>query len=181
MGVAFLPSSTAPEAQGPRPGDCAGNLSAPPAPSSLPAETTAGVCADRGRAARSHRIAHQGRLLIGLAMLLFGFLALPLYAAETITAIEINGNRTVDADLVRSHVKLARGDAYDAAKASQSIKALFATGLFAHVSIERRSTSLLVTVAENPIVSGVFLEGNAAVEKAKLEEQVQLKPRARYT
>ncbi|HET6927224.1 MAG TPA: outer membrane protein assembly factor BamA, partial [Hyphomicrobiaceae bacterium] len=114
-------------------------------------------------------------------MLLFGFLALPLYAAETITAIEINGNRTVDADLVRSHVKLARGDAYDAAKVSQSIKALFATGLFAHVSIERRSTSLLVTVAENPIVSGVSLEGNAAVEKAKLEEQVQLKPRARYT
>jgi outer membrane protein insertion porin family len=114
-------------------------------------------------------------------MLLFGFLALPLYAAETITAIEINGNRTVDADLVRSHVKLARGDAYDAAKASQSIKALFATGLFAHVSIERRGTSLLVKVAENPIVSGVFLEGNAAVEKAKLEEQLQLKPRARYT
>src|SRR5262249_15973646 len=112
---------------------------------------------------------------------LLGFLALPLCAAETITAIEIRGNRTVDADLVRSHVKLARGEAYDAAKVSQSIKALFATGLFAHVTIERRGTTLLFTVPENPIVSSVSLEGNGAVDKAKLDEQVQLKPRARYT
>jgi outer membrane protein insertion porin family len=114
------------------------------------------------------------------AMLFIALLASPL-SAETITAIEVRGNRTVEADVVRSHVKLAPGNAYDAAKVSQSIKALFATGLFAHVTIERRGTSLVVKVAENPIVSGVLLEGNAAVDKAKLEEQVELKPRARYT
>jgi outer membrane protein insertion porin family len=120
-------------------------------------------------------------LSIALAMLLFGLLASSLQAADTITAVEISGNRTVEGEVVRSHVKLAPGNAYDAAKVSQSIKALFATGLFAHVSIERRGTSLIVKVAENPIVSGVVLEGNAAVDKAKLDEQVQLKPRARYT
>jgi outer membrane protein insertion porin family len=172
MGVAFL-SSTTTEAQRPRSGDRASAF--------LAAGTRAGAIPYRACAAHRHGASGQGRLLIALAMLLLGFLALPLYAAETITAIEIRGNRTVDADLVRSHVKLARGDAYDAAKVSQSIKALFATGLFAHVTIERRGTSLLVNVAENPIVSGVFLEGNAAVDKAKLDEQVQLKARARYT
>ena len=114
-------------------------------------------------------------------MLLLGLIASPLQAAETISAVEITGNRTVEAEVVRSHVKLAPGNAYDAAKVSQSIKALFATGLFAHVSIERRGTSLIVKVAENPIVSAVHLEGNAAADKVKLEEQVQLKPRARYT
>src|SRR5262249_20575645 len=35
--------------------------------------------------------------------------------------------------------------------------------------------------AETPIVASVSLEGNAAVDKAKLEEHLQLKPRARYT
>ncbi|HSR79532.1 MAG TPA: hypothetical protein VLL28_02030, partial [Hyphomicrobiaceae bacterium] len=109
MGVAFLLSSTAPEAQGPRSGDRADNLAAPLAPSFRPAGTRAGAIPDRARAAESHRISGQGWLLIALAMVLFGFLALPLYAAETITAIEVKGNRTVDADLVRSHVKLARG------------------------------------------------------------------------
>ena len=142
---------------------------------------TAGAISDRACAAHRLGVFGQASLLIALAMLLFGALALPLYAADTITGIEIRGNRTVDADLVRSHVKLARGEPYDAAKVSQSIKALFATGLFAHVTIERHGASLLVTVAENPIVSGVLLEGNAAIDKAKLEEQVQLKPRARYT
>src|SRR5215468_2373588 len=171
MGVAFLLSSTAPEAQRPRSGDRACAVLA----------ARAGAIPYRACAAHPRGACGQGRLLIALVMLLLGFLALPLHAAETITAIEIRGNRTVDADLVRSHVKLARGDAYDAAKVSQSIKALFATGLFAHVTIERRGTRLLVNVAENPIVSSVSLEGNAAIDKAKLEEQVQLKPRARYT
>jgi outer membrane protein insertion porin family len=120
-------------------------------------------------------------LIFAFAAVLFVLAAAPLEAAETITAIEIVGNRTVAADAVRAHVKLVQGNPYDAAKADQSIKALFATGLFAHVSIERRGTSVVVKVAENPIVEHVYLEGNAAVDKAKLEEQIQLKPRARYT
>jgi outer membrane protein insertion porin family len=119
-------------------------------------------------------------LIFVLATLLLALAASPLHAAETITAIEIVGNRTVAVDAVRSHLKLAQGSPYDAAKADQSIKELYATGLFAHVSIERRGTGLIVKIAENPIVAGVYLEGNT-VDKAKLEEQVQLKPRARYT
>ena len=83
-------------------------------------------------------------LVLTFAILLFGLHSSRLEAADTITAIEITGNRTVGADAVRSHLKLAQGSAYDAAKADQSIKALFATGLFAKVSIERRGTSLVV-------------------------------------
>ena len=49
------------------------------------------------------------------------------------------------------------------------------------MSIDRRGTTLVVKVAENPIVASVYLEGNAAIDKAKLQEQIELKPRARYT
>ena len=73
------------------------------------------------------------------------------------------------------------GSAYDAAKADQSIKALFATGLFANVGIERRGATLVVKVVENPLVSRVYVEGSTLTDKTKLDEQIQLKPRARYT
>ena len=92
-------------------------------------------------------------LVLTLAILLLAATWSPLQASDTITAIEIAGNRTVGADAVRSHLKLAQGSPYDAAKADQSIKALFATGLFAKVSIERRGTGLVVKVSENPIVA----------------------------
>jgi outer membrane protein insertion porin family len=119
-------------------------------------------------------------LIFALATLLLALTASPLRAAETITSIEIVGNRTVGVDAVHSHLKLTQGSPYDAGKADQSIKELFATGMFAHVSIERRGTSVIVKIAENPIVASVYLEGNT-VDKTKLEEQVQLKPQARYT
>jgi outer membrane protein insertion porin family len=102
-------------------------------------------------------------------------------AAEIITGVEFKGNKTVEADTLRAQLKLAKGEPYDAAKVDQSIKALYATGLFANVGIARRGSTLLVTVVENPIVARVALEGNSAVDKAKLEERVQLKPKARYT
>ena len=83
--------------------------------------------------------------------------------------------------MVRSHLKLAQGSPYDPAKVDQSIKALFATGLFANVGIERRGATLVVKVVENPIVARVYVEGSTLTDKAKLDEQIHLKPRARYT
>src|SRR3977135_3309922 len=98
-------------------------------------------------------------LIFAIAIMLLMLTPAPVRAAETITAIEIAGNTTVAAEAVRSHLKLSQGGAYDAAKVDQSIKALFATGLFAHVTIERRGTGFVVKVAENPIVARVYLEG----------------------
>jgi outer membrane protein insertion porin family len=119
-------------------------------------------------------------VVVALAMLLCAA-ATPLRASETIVAIQITGNRTVDADAIRSRLKVTQGAPYDAGKADQSIKALYATGFFAQVTIDRRATTLVVKVTENPIVSSVYLEGNAAIDKTKLQEQIELKPKARYT
>src|SRR5262245_17380712 len=85
----------------------------------------AGRSTSRGRPRRAYA-ARRGRLpalILALAGLMC-LLAAPLQAVETIAAIEITGNRTVEADVIRSHLKLARGSPYDAASADQSIKAL---------------------------------------------------------
>jgi outer membrane protein insertion porin family len=102
-------------------------------------------------------------------------------AGDTITAIEVSGNRTVALDAIRSRLQFAVGDAYDPAKVDRSIKAVFATGLFSDVRINKRGTIAVITVVENPVISRVSFEGNSKIDKAKLAEEVQLKARARFT
>src|SRR4029079_2300269 len=92
-------------------------------------------------------------------LLLCGLATRAAGAAETIAAIEITGHRTIEPETIRSRLQFAKGSAYDPAKVDQSIKALFATGIFADVRIERRGTTVHVHVVENPIVSAVTFQG----------------------
>lgn len=108
-------------------------------------------------------------------------LAEPGKAADAIARIEIEGHRTVAAEIVRSHIALKEGTAYDPALADQSIKALFATGLFSDVRITRRGAAVIVTVVENPVLRSVTFEGNSAFDKSKLQDAVALKPGARFS
>jgi outer membrane protein insertion porin family len=95
--------------------------------------------------------------------------------------IQVTGGRRVEPETVRSYIKFNVGDAYDPGKVDQSIKALFATGLFTDVRIDRTGTGVLITVAENPVINQVAFEGNREVEKDTLSAEVQLKPRSVFT
>jgi len=95
--------------------------------------------------------------------------------------IRVAGNRRVEPETVRTYLRFNVGDAYDPAKVDQSIKSLFATGLFSDVRIDRTGTGVLVTVVENPVVNQVAFEGNREVDKATLTAEVQLKPRSIFT
>ncbi|MFM9850442.1 MAG: outer membrane protein assembly factor BamA [Hyphomicrobiaceae bacterium] len=95
--------------------------------------------------------------------------------------IRVVGNRRVEPETVRSYMRVSVGDAHDAGKVDQSLRALFQTGLFADVRIDREGSALVVTVVENPVINQIAFEGNYEVEKKTLESEVQLKPRAVYT
>jgi outer membrane protein insertion porin family len=120
-----------------------------------------------------------------LCILLISLIASPVItparAADVISAIEVAGNQSVDANSIRSHVPLRPGTAYDAGKADQAIKALFATGWFSDVRLRRRGSVLVITVVENPVVRNVTFEGASAIDKAKLKDEVELKPGARFS
>src|SRR5262245_64380095 len=105
--------------------------------------------------------------VLAVALLLCGVAARAAGAAEAIAAIEISGQRTVEPETIRGHLKFAKGSAYDPGKVDQSIKALFATGIFSDVRIERRGTTVHVHVVENPIVSAITFEGQRAIDKPK--------------
>jgi outer membrane protein insertion porin family len=101
--------------------------------------------------------------------------------SSAIREIRVAGNRRVEPETVRSYLKFNVGDPYDPGKIDQSIKSLFATGLFSDVRIDRDGAGVLITVVENPVINQVAFEGNKEVDKATLENEVQLKPRSVYT
>jgi outer membrane protein insertion porin family len=120
--------------------------------------------------------------LVGLASTARVWLPGPAAAQSgTIRDIRVTGNRRVEPETVRSYLRFAVGDHYDAGKVDQSIKALFATGLFSDVRIERDGAGVLVTVVENPVINQVAFEGNSEVDKETLKNEVQLKPRSVFT
>jgi len=110
-----------------------------------------------------------------------GFLTAAAAQDSRIRDIRVVGNRRVEPETVRSYMRVSVGDAYDAGKVDQSLRALFQTGLFADVRIDREGSALVVTVVENPVINQIAFEGNYEVEKKTLEAEVQLKPRAVYT
>ncbi len=101
--------------------------------------------------------------------------------SAVIRDIRVEGNRRLEPETVRSYMKLSVGQPYDDAKADETIRALFSTGLFSDVKINRTSTGVVVSVVENPVIAQVVFEGNSEVEKSALEAEVQLKPRAVFT
>ena len=101
--------------------------------------------------------------------------------AVIVKEINVSGNRRVEPETVRSYLQFQVGSGFDGGKVDRSIKALFATGLFSDVKIDRSGSTVLVTVVENPIINQVAFEGNSEVDAATLQAEVQLKPRTVFT
>lgn len=99
----------------------------------------------------------------------------------TISSIVVQGNQRVEAETIRSYLTFSAGDPYDPGEVNQSLKTLFATGLFKDVRIRRQYSTVVVVVVENPVVARVRFEGNKDVETDTLRSEVQLKPRSVYT
>lgn len=102
-------------------------------------------------------------------------------AAETIAAIDVEGNQRIEAATIRSYMTVRVGDPFDPAALDQSLKNLFATGLFDDVELRRSGDALTVRVVENPIINRIAFEGNLRLDDETLESEVQLRPRVVYT
>ncbi|WP_245257672.1 outer membrane protein assembly factor BamA [Hyphomicrobium zavarzinii] len=108
-------------------------------------------------------------------------MASPAQAQGVVREIRVEGNRRVEPETVRSYLQFSVGEAYDAGKVDRSLQALFATGLFADVSIDQDGQAVVIYVVENPVINQVAFEGNSEVDTDTLRAEVQLKPRSVYT
>ena len=102
-------------------------------------------------------------------------------AGGVIRAIRVVGNKRIETGTIRSYMLVRPGDPFDPSLLDQSLKTLYATGLFQDVSLTRSGDDLVVHVSEYPLVNTVAFEGNHAIEDADLDKVVQLRPRAVFT
>jgi outer membrane protein insertion porin family len=98
-------------------------------------------------------------------------------AAQTHETIDVQGNRRVDAETVRSYFQPAPDGRFNAAARDAALKALLATGLFDNVTIERVGERLVVHLSEAPVLDRVAFEGNKKIKDADLAAAVESKPR----
>lgn len=98
-----------------------------------------------------------------------------------IRRIDVVGTQRIEPDTVTSYLTLVQGQPYDAEKADTSLKALFATGLFADARIDWDGSVVSVSIVENPIINQVAFEGNSKLTTENLTKEVQIKPRNVFT
>ncbi len=101
--------------------------------------------------------------------------------AAVVSRIDVEGNQRVDDETIRAYVTIKPGRSFSAEDVDESLKALFETGLFADVRMARRTSVLVVTVVENPIIDKVAFEGNKKYKDIQLASAVRSRARGIYT
>ncbi len=101
--------------------------------------------------------------------------------AKIIQFIRVEGTQRVEEETVRAYMVVREGMVDDVDMVDQSVKTLFASGLFSDVTIRRSEGGLVVSVVENPIVNRVSFEGNGAINDDTLTKEAELRPRLVYT
>ncbi|MBT4889294.1 MAG: outer membrane protein assembly factor BamA [Rhodospirillales bacterium] len=102
-------------------------------------------------------------------------------STNTISAIIVEGANRIDPETIQTYLMIQPGDSFDASRVDRSLKAMFATGLFADISFSQEGQNLIIKVVENPIINQIAFEGNDAVEDDRIEPEVSLRPRVIYT
>ncbi len=102
-------------------------------------------------------------------------------AAETISQINVVGSQRIEPDTVRSYIKPRPGDPYTAEVGDQIIKDLFATELFADVTVRQAGGVVTIEVRENPVINRIIFEGNKRLKEDKILKEIRLAPRQIFT
>jgi outer membrane protein insertion porin family len=131
------------------------------------------------------RLAHFLRVFLGCGVLLClcagQAAAFMPPSASRISDIRVEGVERLETETVFSYLSLGKGDEATPEKIDAALKALYATGLFADISVAMQGSVLVVHVEENPILNRVAFEGNDAISREDLEKEVALKSRMVYT
>ncbi len=87
-----------------------------------------------------------------------------------ISDIRVDGLQRIAAGTVYSYLPVSKGDTLNDASAKQSIEALFNTGFFSDVELERQGDILVIKVAERPSIAKLNLRGNKAIKSKDLKK-----------
>jgi len=108
--------------------------------------------------------------------------AAPAPVERMIRSIAVKGNQRLEPETIRAYANLSPGQTYTAGTLDQALKDLYATQLFADVTINSGDTGdLIINVRENPVINRIILEGNKRLKDDKITPEIKLAPRQIFT
>lgn len=105
----------------------------------------------------------------------------PAVGQVELVRIIVEGNQRIEVETVASYMTVRPGSLFGSNEINESLKKLFATGLFADVSIRVEGQVMIVRVVENPIINRIAFEGNLRIKEDVLSQEMQLRPRVVFT
>jgi outer membrane protein insertion porin family len=102
--------------------------------------------------------------------------------SRAIKSIRVDGVQRVEPETVLSYTKLRTGQPFTNETLDQAIKDLYASDLFADVSIAGAETGdIVLRIRENPVINRIIFEGNKRLKEDKIRKEVKLAPRQIFT
>lgn len=87
--------------------------------------------------------------------------------------IKVEGVQRLEPGTVLTYLPVSVGDQMTETRAQQSIRALYDTGLFKNVVLDRQGNTLIVKVSERPEIASFRIEGNKAIGGKKLKKALK--------
>ncbi len=128
-----------------------------------------------------------GRFFLLAAVLFFmGFAKQAM--AEVVMRIDIQGNRAIEEETLRSYLVTKEGDEYSLDRVSKDIKAIYSSGFVSDVSVERSwygegpGGGLVLTyiILEKPMIDEIRFEGNNKINAEDLEAVTNIRTHSIY-
>jgi outer membrane protein insertion porin family len=90
------------------------------------------------------------------------------FAPFRIQDIRLDGLERISAGTVFTYLPIEKGDLIDNQRAADAIRALFKTGFFSDVTLDRQGDILVVKLIERPAISSITLKGNKDIKTEDL-------------
>lgn len=99
----------------------------------------------------------------------------PSQAAEefVIEDIRVEGLERVTPGTVFNYLPMRVGDTFDDSRSSEAVRALFKTGLFHDVRLERDGSILVFIIKERPAIGSITMTGNEDIQTDELLENLK--------
>lgn len=108
-----------------------------------------------------------------LALLLLWSAAAHANEAFIIDKVQVEGLQRISLGTVYNYLPLKEGDTLDSDSADAAVHALFRTGFFHDVVLERDGSTLIVFLQERPAIASIDIEGNSDIPTDQLTENLK--------
>lgn len=110
------------------------------------------------------------RARLGCVLLLLGAATQVFAEGFRISDIRVEGLQRITAGTVFNYLPVKPGDLIDLDQTSEIVRALYKTGFFQDVRLEKHGDVLAVVVTERPAISEINFSGNKSIDSDKLKE-----------